>query len=117
MRENLQSYACCELYESNSNYLVLKLRDNNKHVIGFYRPGSAPFSLFNTRMMHLMSQYRNTVLIGDANIDLLRQSAEMDEYMTTISSNGFFIMNNVNNEFPTRAQVVDRFVQIEVSGQ
>lgn len=115
--EELNTYECYELYEDECNYVVVKLIDYNKHIVGYYRPGSSTFSIFINRMMYIMRQYTNTQMIGDANVDLLKTSAEVDEYLTVVYTGGYFVMNKINENFYTRSQSAERYVLNDLNGQ
>lgn len=40
----MRAERCLELFENESNFVVVRLPDSDFHVTGFYRPGSATFS-------------------------------------------------------------------------
>lgn len=115
VHDGLRASICFETFEMESNYLAVRLLDYNRHVVGFYRPGSSAFSGFKSRICFLMQRFPNSMFVGDANVDLLTASNEIDEYLTMICANGFYVMNKVHTDNFTRRQSMRRFVRDEIT--
>lgn len=91
---------------NNNNILVVSLLQHNFKVIGIYRQPnnqSDPNSiLFNEVFERTLSKYPHSFVFGDFNINLLTVSEHTIRYQNAFSLNGFALLNEVSNIFPTR---------------
>lgn len=87
------------------NHVSIKLLDNNIKIIGIYRPPSYMFNDFLLELENILNRcITKSILIGDINIDLLKNnSPEFNTYINTIALRGFKICNVIDENYATRA--------------
>lgn len=88
-----------ELSNSNNNYICIYLRKLQLNVIAFYNTNNTDF--YNV-LDSLLTNKKNCILVGDANIDLLKHNTMTTGYTDIIHSNGFSIINKIKPTFRTR---------------
>lgn len=93
-----------ECIENKYHFLIIKLIEQNIHVISVYRsPKKATESNFIQRFSEILSIYKHSILIGDINLDILnRKDNQIEFYKENILINGFCILNKICPEFATR---------------
>ena len=103
------------LENNNSNFLIIEILKLNIKIFGFYNPGSdTPF--FLTNFDNILSLYKNMIIGGDANLNLLDNSNEnVVMYKNIVQTNGFLILNLEDKRWPTRlsntiSTVIDHFI-------
>lgn len=83
------------------NLLLINLLEIKLNIGIVYTPPDANKDNF----IEILEQYLTnapTIILGDVNMNLLNPSAYCIKYLDTIISSNYFILNNVNKDYPTR---------------
>jgi hypothetical protein len=94
-----------ENFMTNSHCLIINLHLNNKifSVGAIYRPPDHHIREFIDKFLTYLTSFKNILFFGDFNINILKNSSSDVNYFTnTIHSEGFIILNNLNDNFATR---------------
>lgn len=95
-----------EIYSSisnNTDCLIIDLVDFKIKIIGIYRHHSSDIHNFIDWLEDLLSDHKNSILLGDVNLNLLNNTCNTTlNYMNMISSKGFEILNLITLEYATR---------------
>lgn len=86
------------------NFVSINLLGCNIRLCALYRPPSLPFIDFIMELDEILNKNNwKTILIGDMNVNLLKNTApEVTTYKNTITINGFKICNKINEKNATR---------------
>jgi len=85
-------------------FLTLRLLDFDLYLCGVYRPPTYPFSVENDflELFDDILNLRNLIILGDFNIDLLRDSPFRNNYQNLLTANDFYTLNKINGSYATR---------------
>lgn len=85
------------------NVVSLYLIKEKTTIIGIYRPPQNKTDIFVTELDKLLERQKNkTILIGDMNLDLLKETQAVKDYRNVIEMNAFGIQNIMTAENATR---------------
>lgn len=91
--------------ETNLDCESVTIEINSKPKIKvqtIYRPPSTNIREFMHYLEESLQRYKNTIIIGDFNINLLSNNPETQMYKNLIRLNGYKIMNKINTQNATR---------------
>lgn len=71
-------------------------------VCVFYKQPGVPASTFFSILDSFLDDYRNCIMVGDANIDLLKPNPESNNLWNMTLSNSYYILNKIDSEMATR---------------
>lgn len=95
-----------EIYSSitnNIDCLIVDLIDLKIKIIGIYRHHSSEINNFIDWLEDLLSDHKNSIVLGDINLNLLNKTCNTTlNYMNMISSKGFEILNLIELDYATR---------------
>lgn len=86
----------------NVDLLCVTVASLNIKLCVFYKQPTVPTSTFLSIIDSFLDEYRNCIVIGDANIDLLRLSNDGNRLLSTTLSNSYFVLNKIQLEMATR---------------
>lgn len=98
------SIQATEIYNEchqNINFLIVKINKLKFNLGVIYKKPTVTKNTFNEFLRHKLSKNKKTILIGDTNIDILKQNASND-YTQLIEANGYKILNKLDYEYATR---------------
>lgn len=85
-----------------SNFIVIELPEYKLKLAGVYNPGRN-VTQFITEIDNLTTNYPNSIIFGDFNINLLNlNDAQVLEYKTLVEGNGYLFLNKITEPFATR---------------
>lgn len=91
----------CTEYEKSS-LLTVKLTKLNINIACVYKNCSSDVRQFINVFEDEVLSLKNTIIVGDFNINLFNESQENTNYLNTIYSNGFVCLNSLNKDMFTR---------------
>ena len=75
------------------------MRKIKLNIIGIYNSNTNEFyDIFDS----VLSDYKNSIIVGDMNINLLHNNKHIEKYCDTIHSNNFKILKKIHQDFFTR---------------
>lgn len=86
--------------QENNQILIINIPNKNINFGIIYRPPSTNISKFINFFDSILHKYKNTLFVGDININLLNDNNFIKSYKNMLISNGFNILNDLNQ--PTR---------------
>lgn len=98
------------------NIVFLYLPKQKLSVIAIYRPPHSNCDVFSNELDKILEQQRNEcIIIGDMNLDLLKQTQTINNYQNIIQMNGFKFQNEVLPRNATRvttntASILDHII-------
>lgn len=96
---NFVSSVCFE----DANILVIKMMKSNIHIVSVYRPDQTTMDSFIAEFDQILNSFKRSFVIGDVNINLLNASdSTVCDYLETVYSNGFTILNKIEPLYATR---------------
>lgn len=114
-RESSQAGGVCIFIKSNiiannifshddgeSSILGINLVKFKLNIFSIYKSPSANNEIFFNKLDLLLSSYKNNIVIGDFNFDLLQSNINNEKYVNVIQSNGHTILNKISKKFSTR---------------
>lgn len=89
--------------EDGNAVLVVELIKEKLKICGMYRKPDSNMDKFLMDFDALLDKYRNMIIMGDFNINLLNTSSLISsKYNNIINTSGFFVLNNISTEYVTR---------------
>lgn len=85
----------------NINFLMIRINKLKFNLGVIYKKPTVTNNTFNEFMRNKLSRNKKTIIIGDTNINLLKQNTNT-EYTQLIESNGYKILNKIDTEYATR---------------
>lgn len=116
IKDGISSTQIFEEEFNKSSFLVVKLLKQNINIISIYRSHETQIEEFVSKLDEYTTKYKNSLILGDFNINLLNESnSDVKYYSNTLLSNGFIIYNKVSLEFATRiaktsSTIIDHFI-------
>lgn len=114
-RESSQAGGVCIFIKSNiiannifshddgeSSILGINLVKFKLNIFSIYKSPSANNEIIFNKLDLLLSSYKNNIVIGDFNFDLLQSNINNEKYVNVIQSNGHTILNKISKKFSTR---------------
>lgn len=99
MQANCSKSVCV----NNNNFLLVDIPNHKIKILGVYRQPVSNIEQFINYLDEFISANKNCVILGDMNINILNDnSTTVMNYINMINSNGFCILNNLNDNFATR---------------
>lgn len=93
------------------NIAAIYLSELNYMIYGIYRPPSSDSRTYVNLMDGIMEREdRPTLIVGDMNLDLLKESHTVREYKNIIGMSGFNIQNDLTLENATRVTTTNAAV-------
>lgn len=86
----------------NVELLCISVASPNIKICVFYKQPTVLTSTFLSIIDSFMDDYRNCIMIGDANIDLLKNSTNANRLFSLTLSNSYFILNKIEPDLATR---------------
>jgi hypothetical protein len=90
-----------EISNDLDNYILINLPEYNMNLGLLYSPPDADKTIMINNLETFFTN-KSTLIFGDFNINLLDNSNNTRDYMDCILANDFFVVNNVDESFPTR---------------
>ena len=85
-----------------NNVITINLPQLSLKILAFYKQPSSCNYRFIDYLEEVLSNTKNLILIGDVNINLLEENCIVSEYLNTIQSNGYRVLNNIAKHEATR---------------
>lgn len=83
--------------------LTVKIVDLALNVTVVYKQPSVNNDSFTDILHKYIEKKRKMIMIGDMNIDLMKNSNTMRRYIDSMTSNGQIILNKINKKYATRS--------------
>ncbi len=94
-----------DLCENNNSFLKINLPLLQIDIFAVYRPPNTNIKDFIMKLDELLTNNKNKIyILGDINIDLLKITNNVNNYLDVINSNGFMVLNYLSENFATRIQ-------------
>lgn len=96
-------------------FLMVNVSDFNCNVCVTYRRPVADIQVYICKLDKLLDHYKGSVVAGDINLNLLENNTNSSSLLNTLSSNGFNLLNSLNQAMYTRisnsgfTSVIDHF--------
>jgi exonuclease III len=104
VHKSIESQQLVEEQMCFTNFLVVELIGLNSKVIGVYNPPDTNKSDFIEYFDKFLSNKQHSYIFGDFNINLLDSDSHIvQDYTSTIESNGFSILNKISSNMFTRS--------------
>lgn len=100
--KNLHPMALESIQMQDASIIVLKLQKLNCHIVATYKPNQTKYEDFKHVYERILNAYRNTVCIGDLNMDLLDPDGTTKSYVGLLNSFGYVILNKIDRRHATR---------------
>lgn len=104
------SMSCSSLFQmnlSNVDILGVSILSLNLKIIVVYKQPTVNLSNFLPVIDCLLEKYRKCIIVGDLNIDLLKNNTDSLRLSNTIIANGYTILNKIDPMFATRTATRD----------
>lgn len=88
-----------EFSDTNNNFMIIYLRKINIKIIAVYNTHNISFL---EKLEEILAINKNCVILGDMNLDLLKNTVPVRTYKDIISSNGYNIINKIDKKYVTR---------------
>lgn len=85
-----------------TSWLGIKIMKHNLNIFGIYRSPSSNQEQFLQKFENILSNNSKNIIIGDFNLDLLKQNTTNTKYLEIIENYGHTILNKINKNHPTR---------------
>lgn len=103
IKGNINSSFVMEEEFNKTNILITKLSSHNINIIGIYRSHETRVTDFIHKLDNITSVYKNSIILGDMNLNLLNTNQEqVILYTNTLLCNGYLIYNKISSEYATR---------------
>jgi hypothetical protein len=105
-----RSMSCSPLFQmsiSNVDIVGISVHNLNIKIIVIYKQPTVPFVNFLPILDFLLEKYRRCVIVGDLNIDLLKNNTDTIRMSNTVLANGYCILNKIDIESATRSATRD----------
>lgn len=87
----------------NSSILCIKLLKQNFYIFSVYKAPDSNIDRFIDKLDNNILTIKNSIVVGDLNINLLQsRTSAVRNYIETITSNGFVLLNKQTIEYATR---------------
>lgn len=93
-----------------NEYVVLHSKVLNLHVTAFYKPPHTCHQIFLNLLEMLTNNYKNQIILGDFNQNLLDDSNKIQNYSSSLLINNYFVINQIDEKFATRISKTARTV-------
>lgn len=92
-----------------NNILGIQIQINKKkmQIFGIYKQPQSDLTHFLTHLETTLRTFTNSIYFGDFNINILKDSNTMRQYMDMVYSNGYIILNKIDNQHITRINNTD----------
>lgn len=84
------------------NTLTVNILELDLNIIVFYKQPLVSFNVFGDIINKHLNTHLKSILVGDANINLLSNSNQSRKYIDCTLENGFYILNNISKKYATR---------------
>lgn len=102
--------SCAPLFQMNVcgvDVLGISVFNLNIKIAVIYKQPTVLFSQMLPILECLLEKYHRCVMVGDMNIDLLRNNADTIRFSNTIEANGYCILNKIDINAATRSATRD----------
>jgi hypothetical protein len=99
------SLSCSPVFHAsiaNVDMLCVSIASLNIKICVIYKQPTVSFASFLPIIDCFLEKYRNCILVGDINIDLLKPNADSSRFVNNILSNGYYLLNKINACMATR---------------
>lgn len=100
-----QSIPCSVLasrLDHNMNFLCVFAKSFNIKIIIFYKQPSVNFEIFLNYLDNILDNHKRFVLLGDLNVDILRDSNAGERYLSMLTANSCYVLNKIHLTMATR---------------
>lgn len=102
IREEFDVTVCKNIEFEKSNFLLVRLNRENINVACIYRYNETQVENFVDKFEEEILSVKNTVILGDININLQKNSNGVNLYKDIILANGFNLINSNDSKYYTR---------------
>lgn len=100
------------IYNDTTDYnnilgIEIKYTNQKMHIFGIYKQPQSNTIHFLTHLEATLNTFKNSIYIGDFNINILKNNNEVRQYMETVVSNGHIILNKIDQIHATRLNKTD----------
>lgn len=88
-----------EFSDNFNNFLIVYLRKLKLKIIGVYNTNN---ELFFESFDQVLSDNSNAIILGDININLLKENAQTKKLYELLIINGYQVLNKINKKYSTR---------------
>lgn len=88
---------------NNIEYVLVNLFELSASVAVVYKQPSVNDDLFIDFMHRFIENKKNIIIVGDMNLNLLVDTNTIKQYVDTVSSNGYIVLNKITDTFATRS--------------
>lgn len=103
IHESIQTRELINECYNNINFILVNLIDKKFNIGVIYKQPKVKKTLFIEYTNNQILAHKNSIIVGDTNINLLDNTASND-YVQTIHSNGFEILNKIDGKYATRIE-------------
>lgn len=86
----------------NVDLICISVNALNFKICVFYKQPCVPSSTFFAVLESFLDRYHNCILIGDANLDLLKTNSDTTNLLNLALSNSYYILNKIDQSMATR---------------
>lgn len=88
-----------EFSDNNNNFVIVYLRKLNLKIFAAYNTHNETFL---GKLEEILASNKNCIILGDINIDILKNNTQTKNYKDIIISNGYHIINKIKKKYATR---------------
>lgn len=101
VRNGIQANQIISKDESETSWLGVQLLKSKINIVGVYKSPSANGEYFLEKLEELISSQSTNIIIGDFNIDLLKENQTTTKYNDLIQLYGHQVINKLNKNYAT----------------
>lgn len=82
--------------------LAVNVAELSLCITVIYKQQSVNNEVFLQHFIEFLNNKKNVIIVGDTNIDFLKDTLSMRRYLDALLSNGYFVLNKIDHNFATR---------------